>query len=81
MVRILYFGIIRQYTNCKEETIEAKTLDDMVEHLAQTYGKATVKTACASMIVMNGEKVETLNHNLIITDNSIIGIHPLCCGG
>jgi molybdopterin converting factor small subunit len=81
MVQMRYFGIVRQQTQCKEEVIEANTLGEMLKYLSQKYGKATEKAACASMLTLNGVKVESLDRNLAIPDGSVVGIHPVCCGG
>ncbi len=81
MVRIRYFGIVQQQTRCKEEIIEAKTLGEVLNYLSQKYGKVTEKAACASLLALNGAKVESLDRNLAFPEDSVVGIHPLCCGG
>jgi molybdopterin converting factor small subunit len=81
MVKLLYFGIVRQHTQCKEEFVTVSTLGEMLDFLSEKYGKTTQKAVRASMIALNGEKVETLNRKLAIPDGSVIGIHPICSGG
>jgi molybdopterin converting factor small subunit len=81
MVKILYYGIVRQHTRCKEESIETKTLGDLLAYLEQQYGKTTLKAARASMITLNGERLETLDRKLALADGSTVGIHPICSGG
>lgn len=81
MVKLFYFGNVRQYTQCKEEIVSIQTLGAMLDYLSEKYGKATLKAVRASMIVLNGEKIETLNRKTTIPDGSVISIHPICSGG
>ncbi len=81
MVLIQYYGAIRDYTRCAEETVDAPTLGHAMDFIKARYGKEALKTMKASLLTVNGVRVETCKRSLPLPNGAALGIFPLCCGG
>lgn len=81
MITLQYYGPIREYTKLNEESVEADTLGRVMEHLKTRYGKEALKVMKASMIALNGVRVESLKRGLPLPPGAELGIFPVCCGG
>ena len=81
MIRIQYFGSIRDFTNCKEEASTASSLGEVMDFVKAKYGKAALQAMKASMVTLDGVRVEALKRGLVLPEGSDVGIYPLCGGG
>ncbi len=81
MVKLQYYGGVRAFTKCKEETVAATTLGEAMDYVKQQYGKQTLKAMKASLVTLDGVRVESLKRSLPLPEGSVVGIFPLCCGG
>ena len=81
MIRVQYFGAIRDFTNCKEEALAASSLGALMDSVKTRYGKDALQALKASMITLDGVRVEALKRSLPLPEGSVVGIFPLCCGG
>lgn len=81
MVKILYYGEVRTFTKCTEEQADLHTLGEAMDFVKQKYGKDALKTMRASMLTLNGVRVESLKRSLPLPENAELGVFPVCCGG
>ena len=81
MIRIQYFGSIRDFTKCKEETGTASSLGEVMDFVKTKYGKDALRAMKASMVTLDGVRMESLKRSLPLPEGSIVGIYPLCGGG
>lgn len=81
MIRIQYFGSIRAFTNCKEEAATASSLGEVMDFIKAKYGKEALRAMKASMVTLNGVRVESLKRGLPLPEGSVVGLYPLCGGG
>lgn len=79
MVRLSYFGELREYAGKTEEQIEAHTLQDVFQFIRSEYGAAAQKAAKRALIVVNGVRADTLRQQL--PDSCTVAFFPLCSGG
>lgn len=81
MITLTYYGKIRTYTKRAEESADLSTLGAALDYVQKAYGREAHKLMKASMITLNGARVETLKRNLPLPDSSELGIFPVCGGG
>lgn len=81
MIRIQYFGSIRYFTKCKEEAATASTLGEVMDFVKANHGKEALQAMKASMVTLDGVRVESLKRSLPLPEGSVVGIYPLCGGG
>ena len=81
MILMQYYGGIREFTKCKEEAVAAATLGEAMEYVKNKYGKQALKAMKASMLTLDGVRIERLKPRLPLPEGSAVGVFPLCCGG
>lgn len=80
MAHIKYYGDMRSLTGKNEDNLEAKSLVELLKVIEKQYGKQAKKTAKASLIVVDTEKVLAIRKVTLKTDSEV-GFFPMCCGG
>lgn len=82
MVNIHYYAPIRDVMGKEEETVSAETVQDVLKHIHASYGKAALKAAKASLIVVNDVSIGLYQGmKTKLKDNDTVGFLPLCGGG
>ncbi|NCC66820.1 MAG: MoaD/ThiS family protein [Clostridia bacterium] len=80
MAHIVYYGDMRSLTGKNEDNLEAKSLVELLNVIEKQYGKQAKKSAKASLIVVDSEKVLAIRKVTLKTDSQV-GFFPMCCGG
>ncbi len=79
MIKVNYFGQLKEFTNCKEETISVNNIKDVLKYINKKYGKDAKKVAKRSLITVNGLRIEKFD--IKIEPDSTISFFPICSGG
>ena len=79
MVTLLYFGAVREKTNCPSETAEIGRVRDAVALIRGKYGRTAATLAARSLITVDGVRVRSLSDPL--PDGCTVRFLPLCSGG
>ncbi len=80
MAHIVYYGDMRSLTGKNDDNLEAKSLVELLNVIEKQYGKQAKKSAKASLIVVDSEKVLAIRKVTLKTDSQV-GFFPMCCGG
>ena len=80
MAQVKYFGDMRTLTGKTEDMLIAGTLPALLNVIEKQYGKQAKKTAKSSLIVVDSEKVLSIR-KITLSENSVVGFFPMCCGG
>lgn len=81
MITILYYGTIRSCTNCASETLDAATLGDAMVEVRKKYGKDALFAMKASMLTLDGARLESRKRSFPLHEGAELGVFPLCGGG
>jgi molybdopterin synthase sulfur carrier subunit len=82
MILAAYRGSLSGLTGRKEETIPARTIRDVLDHIASAYGTAAAKSAKAMLITVNGKsclKMKVFKTQL--NDGDTVSFLPISAGG
>jgi molybdopterin converting factor small subunit len=71
---------MRSLTGKNDDNLEAKSLVELLNVIEKQYGKQAKKSAKASLIVVDSEKVLAIRKVTLKTDSQV-GFFPMCCGG
>lgn len=55
MVKVQYYGLVRQLTKVKEEAISAQQVSQVIKEIGKRHGKEALREAKRSFILVNGE--------------------------
>jgi len=81
-VTVFYRGALGEITHIKEETLDAKTLGDLLSHIRGAYGKEAEKTARAMLITVNGRSILGLRvFHTALSPGDRVHFLPICAGG
>lgn len=81
MITLSYFGAARELTGRETQQIQAASLGQALDYIEKAYGKAALKAVRASMLTVNGARVEKLMRRMPLPPGCVLGVYPLCCGG
>lgn len=82
MKMIRYYAPFRDVVNKESDSTEASTVNDVLEQIKASYGKAAYNAAKSSLIVVNDVSIGLYKgKHTLLKDGDIIGFLPLCGGG
>ena len=82
MITIRYYAPIRALIGKEEEAVAAQRVSDVLKHIRAVYGKAALKAAKASLIVVNDVSIGLYQGmKTPLKENDVVGFLPLCGGG
>lgn len=82
MITVKYYAPIRGITGITEENLHAATVNDIVRHIKEAYGKEACKAAKSALVVVNDVSIGQLaDWKTKLRDGDVVGFLPLCGGG
>lgn len=82
MIKVIYFGNLAQKTRTKEDTFEAKSLNQLLGKIKTKYGKEIYKDAKTSHIIINEDNAAFVGGFASkLQDGDSIKFLPICAGG
>lgn len=81
MIRVCYAGDAREKAGCTEETYAVATLGALLAAVRLRHGRALERAMRASLLTVDGVRVEALRRRLLLPEGCTVGVFPLCGGG
>jgi len=81
-INVKYRAHLETLTKTSSESIDAKTVQDVLKHIKKQFGKEAKKTAKTMLIVVNGQSILMLKHfKTVLKDGDEVSFLPICGGG
>lgn len=82
MIKIEYYGLLRQLTGTTEETMDAKRVGEVIKQIKKRHGKEATIEAKMSFILVNGTNAALLKgYRTVLKDGDLVQIMPVTAGG
>ena len=82
MITVKYFAPLRGVLGVTEESLDADTVQGVLKHIKESYGKAGYKAAKSALIVVNDVSIGQLSEmKTKLADGDTVGFLPICGGG
>lgn len=81
MIKLNYYGNLRELAGLREETSEAATMKALLKEIGQRHGREAEKAAGRSVITLDGVRVDRPHSSQPIPSGSEVCFFPLCSGG
>jgi molybdopterin synthase sulfur carrier subunit len=81
-ITVTYRGSLSELTKCKEETVPAAAVRDVIDHIKAAHGGNAVKAAKTMLITVNGRSILKLNlYKTPLKAGDTVSFLPICAGG
>lgn len=82
MAQIFYYGELRDLVQKSDESIDVKTIQDVLKHIEKAYGKLAKKQAKSSLITINTFNILKMKgYQTAVSPDDKVCFFPVCGGG
>ena len=81
-VEVTYRGALPELLGRSSETVEARTVSDIMAHIKSLYSKEAYREAKRMLIVINGESIQLRQgYRTALSEGDRLSFLPICGGG
>ena len=81
-VEVTYRGALPELLGRSSETVEARTVSDIMAHIKSLYSKEAYREAKRMLIVINGESIQLRQGDrTALSEGDRLSFLPICGGG
>lgn len=81
-VEVTYRGALSELLGRSSETVEARTVSDIMAHIKSLYSKEAYREAKRMLIVINGESIQLRQgYRTALSEGDRLSFLPICGGG
>ncbi|MEG0597480.1 MAG: MoaD/ThiS family protein [Oscillospiraceae bacterium] len=82
MATVRYFGLLRERTGMREETLPAPSVATMLREIERRHGKEAAHMAKKGHIIVNGENAGShKGFRMKLSSGDVVQLLPVCGGG
>ncbi len=82
MIRVIYRGRIPDLCGATEDTVDAKTVADVMRHIRRSYPREVTQEAKKMLIAVNGESIlQRKVYRTPLGEGDVVSFLPICGGG